>query len=158
MANFCMNCGSKIGKDDNFCTKCGTKILKDDNLCPKCGFKIRKEDNFCSKCGTKLYKKPEKPLLKVVHESVEKKKAQEKAEEQKKKAKAMKEKETTNRIIVKNVIGHGGHCDFSCRHCYEEFMSGAGGIVGDFDDEGYVEYYCRLGHPVSFGSYCEYYE
>lgn len=28
MANFCTNCGSKLGKDDNFCSNCGTRIDK----------------------------------------------------------------------------------------------------------------------------------
>ena len=30
MANFCTNCGFKLGRDDNFCTKCGTKVDKSD--------------------------------------------------------------------------------------------------------------------------------
>lgn len=30
MANFCTNCGTKLGKNDNFCTNCGTKIDKSD--------------------------------------------------------------------------------------------------------------------------------
>ena len=52
----------------------------------------------------------------------------------------------------------GGHCGLGCKHCYEEFFDGFGGITGDFDDEGYVEYYCHLGHPIVFGRYCEDYE
>ena len=28
----------------------------------------------------------------------------------------------------------------------------------DFDDEGYTEYYCHLGHPISLGSFCKDYE
>lgn len=30
MANFCTNCGTRIGKDDNFCTSCGAKVDKSD--------------------------------------------------------------------------------------------------------------------------------
>lgn len=30
MANFCTNCGTKLGKDDNFCPNCGAKIDKSD--------------------------------------------------------------------------------------------------------------------------------
>ena len=30
MANFCTNCGFKLGKDDNFCTNCGTRTNKFD--------------------------------------------------------------------------------------------------------------------------------
>ncbi|WP_407377070.1 zinc-ribbon domain-containing protein [Methanobrevibacter sp.] len=49
----------------------------------------------------------------------------------------------------------GGYCSFGCMHCYEEFFDGGGAIVGDFDGDGYVEYYCRLGHNLAFGRYCE---
>ncbi|WP_405268124.1 zinc-ribbon domain-containing protein [Methanobrevibacter sp.] len=32
MANFCTNCGNRLGKDDTFCTNCGTKVdIKQDN-------------------------------------------------------------------------------------------------------------------------------
>lgn len=30
MANFCINCGTRVGKDDNFCTNCGARIDKSD--------------------------------------------------------------------------------------------------------------------------------
>ena len=30
MANFCTNCGTKLGKDDNFCPNCGVKTDKSD--------------------------------------------------------------------------------------------------------------------------------
>lgn len=59
---------------------------------------------------------------------------------------------------VRNEMSHGGYCDLDCRHCYEEFLDSYGGIVGDFDAEGYVEYYCVLGYQVAFGRFCEYYE
>ena len=32
MANFCINCGSRVRKEDNFCTNCGTRIDKTDNI------------------------------------------------------------------------------------------------------------------------------
>lgn len=32
MANFCINCGSRVGKEDNFCTNCGTRIDKTDSM------------------------------------------------------------------------------------------------------------------------------
>lgn len=63
-----------------------------------------------------------------------------------------------NHETVRNEISQGGYCDLSCRHCYEEFLDSYGGIVGDFDDGGYVEYYCALGHQISFGRFCEYCE
>ena len=52
----------------------------------------------------------------------------------------------------------GGYCGFDCRHFYEEFLDSSGGIVGDFDCNGYVEYNCNLGHTVSTGEFCKDYE
>ena len=82
----------------------------------------------------------------------------EKANKEQKKAKIKKEKEIHSKKIEKNETFHGKYCNLNCRHCYEEFMDSGGGIVGDFDSEGYVEYYCRLGHSLSFGRFCEDYE
>ena len=67
-------------------------------------------------------------------------------------------KEMMSKKIEKNETVNRGYCNLNCRHCYEEFIDSGGGIVGDFDSEGYVEYYCRLGHPISFGRFCEDYE
>ena len=217
MANFCTNCGAKIGKDDNFCTNCGAKI--------------RKEDKFCMNCGTKIDRhdiKQKKPLLKSIHEAMEKNReriAKEKEEEEKKILKRIdeifeseeiqseirknnirqkhvlfikddlkyklihkkeemndeeikyfiktelanvnkkqetviipKEKDIIRKKTEKTKTVRGGHCNLNCRHCYEEFLDSGGGIVGDFDSEGYTEYYCHLGHSISFGSFCEDYE
>lgn len=52
----------------------------------------------------------------------------------------------------------GGYCSLNCRYCYEEFFDSHGVIVGNFDNYGYSEYYCQLGHSVNFGSFCKYYE
>ena len=67
-------------------------------------------------------------------------------------------KEMMSKKIEKNETVNRSYCNLNCRHCYEEFIDSGGGIVGDFDSEGYVEYYCRLGHPISFGRFCEDYE
>lgn len=75
-----------------------------------------------------------------------------------KKEKPTIKKAVSNEKIEKPKMAHGGYCSLSCRHCYEEFFDSGGGIVGDFDSGGYYEYYCRLGHPVAIGSFCEYYE
>ena len=72
--------------------------------------------------------------------------------------KAKKEQKEISKKIEKNEPVHGGYCNLNCRHCYEEFMDSGGGIVGDFDSEGYVEYYCGLGHSLSYGSFCKDYE
>ena len=157
MANFCANCGTKIRKEDNFCTNCGTKLEKEDNFCINCGTKIDKSDM-----------KQNNPTLKAVHDSIEKKRyriSKEKEEKKKlekvnkeQKIRIKKEKEICSKKIEKNNIVHGGYCSLKCRHSYEEFIDSGGGIVGDFDSEGYVEYYCRLGHSLSFGRFCEDYE
>lgn len=52
----------------------------------------------------------------------------------------------------------GGYCDIRCRHCYEELLDSDGGIAGDYVDGGMYEYYCSLGHPLSYGSFCKDYE
>ena len=78
--------------------------------------------------------------------------------EEQKKAKITKEKEITYQKISKNEMRNGGYCSLNCRHCYEEFFDGGGGIVGDFDSAGYTEYYCHLGHSVVYGRFCEDYE
>lgn len=52
----------------------------------------------------------------------------------------------------------GGYCDSRCRHCFEELIDSGGGIVGDYSDAMIYEYYCQLGHTLSFGSYCEDYK
>ncbi|WP_458405222.1 zinc-ribbon domain-containing protein [Methanobrevibacter sp.] len=119
MANFCIMCGNKLGKDDNYCTKCGTKIDKSD---------VKSADE----------------LLKTLYEIKELKKA------------------NKNQIKVNdtkdNEMSHGGYCDLNCIHCREEFLDSEGAIVGDFTSEGIVEYYCNLGHSISYGSFCKDYE
>ena len=84
------------------------------------------------------------------------KKELKKANKEQKNVRITKEKEMNSKIENKTVGGN--YCDLKCRHCYEEFFDGGGGIVGDFDGEGYVEYSCLLGHPLSFGSFCKDYE
>lgn len=133
MTNFCTNCGHEIRKEDNFCTNCGTKIDRTD---------INQNNN----------------IHKTVLEIIEKKKAEEKAIKEQEKTKIAKEKEMRNRKKEYAKPAHGGYCSLNCRHCYEEFLDSGGGIVGDFDSDGYVEYYCHLGHSIVYGRYCEDYE
>lgn len=118
MANFCIKCGNKIGKDDNFCTNCGTKIDKSD---------IKSADE----------------LLKTLYE--------------------IKELQKTNKQVKvqttkDNEINPGNYCNLNCIHCREEFLDSGGEIVGDFTSDGIVEYYCNLGHSISYGSFCKDYE
>lgn len=74
--------------------------------------------------------------------------------------KANKEQETVitpneNEVEISVEPDYGGYCSLRCRHCYEEYLDSMGGIVGDFDAGGSYEYYCTLGHHVSFGRFCE---
>ena len=146
----------------NFCTNCGTKIIKDDSFCVNCGTKLKKGDNFCINCGAKIDKsntKPTKPLIKSVHDSLEKEKnrmAEEKSSKEPKNP--IIKKEMPIKKIEKKEIVHGNYCSLNCRYCYEEYFDSGGEITGDFDDEGYTEYYCHLGHPISLGSFCKDYE
>ena len=214
MANFCINCGTKLEKEDKFCTNCGTKLREEDKFCTNCGTENDKSDIkpdkhlFNSEHGSleKIYRiakeKEKKKKLKIIDEIFESEEIKseirknnisqkyvfsikyslnnklinkkeemseekikyfikielEKANKEQKKAKIKKEKEIHSKKIEKNEIAHGNYCNLNCRHCYEEFMDSGGGIVGDFDSEGYVEYYCRLGHSLSFGRFCEDYE
>ncbi|WP_296890794.1 hypothetical protein [uncultured Methanobrevibacter sp.] len=43
----------------------------------------------------------------------------------------------------------------NCIHCYEEFLDSDGEISGDYSGDGEVEYYCNLGHSMSYGSFCK---
>ena len=70
----------------------------------------------------------------------------------------IKEKEMKSKKIKENEMISGGYCDLNCQHCYEELFDSGGGIVGDLDSEGYTEYYCHLGHSITFGRYCEDYK
>lgn len=281
MANFCTNCGAKIGKDDNFCTNCGTKIDKSDirqnthlksmpnnmekekakkelkrvvggsilsnkafsNELQKNGLdvtntgkairqQVEKEiDSGQIRSGGvefrvnqliheyKIKKEEENKKLKTIDEIFEseeiqseirknnidqkyilsikdslknnlinkqenmsdeeikhfikteldkairqekarivKEKEEARIAKEKEAARIAEEKERKRKELEWIKINGGGYCSLSCRHCYEEFFDGGGGIVGDFDSEGYTEYYCRLGHPISHGSFCKDYE
>ena len=70
----------------------------------------------------------------------------------------IKEKEMKSKKIKENERISGGYCDLNCQHCYEELFDSEGGIVGDLDSEGYTEYYCHLGHSITFGRFCEDYK
>ena len=70
----------------------------------------------------------------------------------------IKEKEMKSKKIKENEMISGGYCNLNCQHCYEELFDSGGGIVGDLDSEGYTEYYCHLGHSITFGRYCEDYK
>lgn len=78
-----------------------------------------------------------------------------KAKKEQEKARISEEIIMRREKINENGMNNGGYCSLNCAHCYEEFLDSGGGIVGDFDSEGCVDYYCRLGHSVAFGRFCE---
>ena len=61
-----------------------------------------------------------------------------------------KKRETGSRKVENN----GGYCSFNCIHYCEEFLGSEGEIVGDFTSDGVVDYYCNLGHSLTYGSFC----
>lgn len=73
-------------------------------------------------------------------------------------ARIAKQKENRSRKIETPRPAHGGYCSFNCAHYREEYLDSGGGIVGDMDFDGYVEYYCSLGHQIADGKYCTDYE
>ena len=79
-------------------------------------------------------------------------------EQKEENARIAKQNEMMQKKNQSNEMKSGGYCGFNCIHYCEEFLDDHGGIVGDFDSAGYVEYYCNLGHPISNGSFCKDYE
>lgn len=73
-------------------------------------------------------------------------------------ARIAKQKENRSKKIETPRPAHGGYCSFNCAHYREEYLDSGGGIVGDMDFDGYVEYYCSLGHQIADGKYCKDYE
>lgn len=74
------------------------------------------------------------------------------------KVRIAKENEMRHEKTEAPEMTYGGYCSFHCIHYREEFLDSGGGIIGDFDNAGYVEYYCTLGHSISHGSFCKDYE
>ena len=185
---FCTNCGTKLQKEDKFCTNCGTKIDKSpikqksvlkavqDSIEEKIA-KENEEKKKKLKMIDEIFESKEiqseirknnvnqkdvlsiKDLLK--NKIIYKKENMSNAEIKyfiKTELKKARKKQENTRISTKKEKIRGGYCSLSCRHYYEEFLDSGGGIVGDFDSDGYVEYYCHLGHPISDGKFCKDYE
>ena len=51
MAEYCENCGAKLGNDSRFCQECGHNV---EEICPNCGNTTADSENFCENCGTNL--------------------------------------------------------------------------------------------------------
>lgn len=183
--NFCINCGTKVDKSnpkhDNpskntvshqyekeraknevkrimggrifFNTSFNVK-LRSNGLGYETGDLIRKRIEQEIDSGQIESGDVEGRINQLIHEyRIEKEKRI--AEEE---ARIAREKEMRSQKIETNKPSRGGYCSIHCRHYREEFLDSYGGIVGDFDSGGYVEYYCSLGHSISHGSYCKDYE
>ena len=74
------------------------------------------------------------------------------------KARIAREKERVRKEIEKNKRAYGGYCSHNCSNCYEELLDSHGGVIGEYTDDGMFEYYCRLGHSISWGKFCEDYK
>ena len=183
--NFCINCGAKIDKSNVKQKKTLLKSVNDsiekereriaeekkekkkklktidkifeseeikseirkNNISPQ--YVISIKENLKDKLINKKEERSEEELKYIIKKELKKANKEQNV-------RITKEKEMNSKIENKTVGGN--YCDLKCRHCYEEFMDSGGGIVGDFDSEGYTEYYCHLGHSLSFGKFCEDYE
>lgn len=53
---------------------------------------------------------------------------------------------------------NGGYCSYGCRHYREEYISIDGSMGFDFTGSEIIDHYCALGHRVSYGNFCKYYQ
>ena len=173
--NFCTQCGTKIDRSDIKQNKNLSKPVINNTEKQKAE-KLKMIDEIFESIDnksktinnkTRLHLISIKGILKnkVINENISEEEIHnilktelEKMIKEQKKVRTTKEKEIASKKIENNETSNGGYCDLSCMHCFEEFLDSCGGIVGDFDSEGYVEYYCNLGHSISYGSFCKDYE
>lgn len=176
--NYCINCLNIMNPDKYKCPKCGydssDEIKKitgiknsryqrprfdDDNLKWTHKFKPDYPDSLAPAIGESQldyrerlkWEFAENNYIKKIIKNIIKSKRE---EEQYQRREAERQKLESERISQYG----GGYCDSSCKYCLEELLDSSGGIVGDYCDAASYEYYCQLGHSISFGNYCQYYE
>ena len=184
--NYCINCLGIIKPDECSCTKCGSRFSADklriesiqtkekyikpsfhdvelkwapkysedylNSLAPAIGesqfeYRERLKWEFAENNNLKI-------IIRNAIDTIKRENERKKQQEEYKKQQEERRKREKEYIRQYG----GGYCDIGCQYFYEEFLDSRGGIVGDFDSEGYVEYYCSLGHTVSFGSFCKDYK
>ena len=74
-------------------------------------------------------------------------------EEREKTKKSITAKEKEMRRKTGENETSGGYCSHNCVHFYEEYLDEDGAIIGYAS--GMSDYYCALGHPASYGIFCE---
>lgn len=178
--NYCINCGTKIDQFDIKQESTAFKSMLDEKKKAKnelkrvVGGTIFFKDTFIDKlqknglsfyAGAVIKEKLEKEIesgqLKSgevesrMNQLIQEYKDIQRTEEN---ARIAKENEMKRTKTEPHEKSSGGYCSINCMHYREEFLDSSGGIIGDFDSEGYVEYYCTLGHSISHGSFCKDYE
>ncbi len=184
MANFCTNCGNKLGKNDNFCTECGTKLDNSNKLNKTVLFRVNQLMSEMEKEKIKMIDeifesgeiKSEIMKIgpisadyikdKIIHNKENMSedeiryfiKTELKKQIESQKIKEISKNKKEQDASVKRT-GNENFCGFGCKYFHEEFLDENGGMVDHIDPEGAgVDYYCDLGHSVYSGNFCEYYE
>ncbi|MDO5860881.1 zinc-ribbon domain-containing protein [Methanobrevibacter sp.] len=116
---------------------------------------IDKKENMSRKEIKHFIKKEFKKAIMQEKARIARKEEEARIIREKEEAKIAREREKRRKELEWIEIHGGGYCSWDCSYCYEEFFDSHGGIVGNFDDEGYTEYCCSLGYSVSFGSLCK---
>ena len=55
--SFCRNCGAELNENADFCIRCGSGVGKGDKFCYNCGAETNLEQAVCLKCGVQLASK-----------------------------------------------------------------------------------------------------
>lgn len=119
---------------------------------------IDKKEDMSEEEIKRFIKKELEKAIKQEEARIAEEKRKARIAEEREKARIAEKKERKRKELEWIEIHGGGYCSLNCVHCYEEFFDSHGAIIGNFEDYGYSEYYCSLGHHVSFGSLCEDYE
>jgi predicted nucleic acid-binding Zn ribbon protein len=170
--NYCINCLATIMQDAYSCPKCGYAFMGDNRRVEQLRsansyvrpafdlpdskftyiFKNNHLQSLAPSIGESQFEYRERLKWEFAEANIYKNNLR----------KAIDMERASSRVVKtepqERKTGNGGYCGLRCRHCYEELLDSGGGIVGDFVDDGMIDYYCTLGHPLSYGSFCEYYE
>jgi predicted nucleic acid-binding Zn ribbon protein len=177
--NYCINCFNIIKPDECSCTKCDSILFADkkrvDCLQTKNKYVEPKFDNAGLKWTQKFSNYYLGSLAPAIGESQFEYRERLKWEfaennyhkmgiisaiDRKRKDEERKKQADERRRREEEYIRQfgGGYCSSSCRYHYEEIITPNGISVDYTEDMCGVDYCCRLGHSVSYGSFCKDYE